>query len=95
MELSNILRTIRFGNYTNDELNMLGNAIRYRRSLLTEEKKDFLFPGLHVKFTHSRNGKVVTGVVEKVNRKFVIVRENRGNLLATNWRVPATMLERA
>ena len=89
MDLNNILRTIRFGNYTNDELNMIGNAIRYRRSLLTEEKKDFLTPGLDVKFTHSRNGRVYTGVVEKVNRKFVIVRTQ-----TQSWRVPATMLEK-
>jgi hypothetical protein len=89
MDLNNILRTIRFGNYTNDECNQLAEAIKYRRSRLTEEKKDDLFPGLDVKFTHSRNGRVYTGVVEKINRKFVIVRTQ-----TQSWRVPATMLEK-
>ena len=89
MDINELCHNIRFSNLTNDELNMISNAIRYRRSLLTEEKKDFLFPGLDVKFTHSRNGRVYTGVVEKVNRKFVIVRTQ-----TQSWRVPATMLEK-
>lgn len=89
MDINEICRKIRFSNYTNDELNMISNAIKYRRSFLTEEKKDTLFPGLHVKFTHSRNGRVYTGVVEKINRKFVIVRTP-----TQSWRVPMTMLEK-
>jgi hypothetical protein len=89
MDINEILRQIRFGSLNNDELNTINEAVRYRRSLLTEEKKDFLIPGLDVKFTHSRNGRVYTGVVEKVNRKFVIVRTQ-----TQSWRVPATMLEK-
>lgn len=94
MKLHELTYMIRFSNYTNDELNMLINAIKYRRSLLAEEKKDMLFPGLQVKFTNSRTGEVVQGFVEKVNRKFVIVRENHGSATLT-WRVPATMLEKS
>ena len=90
MDIDELCRQIRFSDYTNDELNMLGNAIRYRRSLLTEEKKDDLFVGLHVKFSNSRNGRVYTGIVEKINRKFVIVRTP-----TQTWRVPANMLENA
>ena len=90
MDINELCHKIRFSNLTNDELNMLGNAIRYRRSRLTEEKKDLLFPGLKVKFTNSRNGRVYTGVVEKINRKFVIVRTP-----TQTWRVPANMLENA
>jgi len=89
MDINELCHSIRFSNLTNDELNMIGNAIRYRRSLLTEEKKDFLTPGLDVKFTHSRNGRVYNGTVKKVNRKFVLV--DTGFQL---WRVPATMLEK-
>ena len=89
MDINQLCHNIRFSNLTNDELNMIGNAIRYRRSLLTEEKKDFLTPGLDVKFTHSRNGRVYNGTVKKVNRKFVLV--DTGFQL---WRVPATMLEK-
>lgn len=90
MDFNDILRTIRFGNYNNDQLNHLIDAVKYRRSQLTEEKKDDLFPGLHVKFTSNRNGRVYTGTVKKINRKFVLV--DTGTQL---WRVPANMLENA
>lgn len=89
MDINEILRQIRFGTFNNNELNTISEAIRFRRSMLTEEKKDFLTPGLDVKFTNSRNGRVYTGVVEKINRKFVIVRTP-----TQTWRVPMTMLEK-
>lgn len=90
MDFNDILRTIRFGNYNNDQLNHLIDAVKYRRSQLTEEKKDDLFVGLKVKFTSSRNGRVYVGTVRKVNRKFVLV--DTGPQV---WRVPANMLENA
>ena len=90
MDINEILRQIRFGTFNNNELNTISEAIRFRRSMLTEEKKGDLFPGLHVKFSNSRNGRVYTGVVEKINRKFVIVRTP-----TQTWRVPANMLENA
>lgn len=95
MKIHELTHKIRFSNYTNDELNMLIDAIKYRRSLLAEEKKDMLFPGLQVKFTNSRTGAIVKGYVEKVNRKFVLVREDRDNTYPLTWRVPATMLEKS
>lgn len=97
MDIQEINRAIMFGNLTNDELTSIGDAIRYRRSRLTQEKKRDLFVGLSVKFTNSRNGKVVVGTVSKINRKFVIVREapQAGGFFSTQWRVPANMLEEA
>jgi ferredoxin-fold anticodon binding domain-containing protein len=89
MDINEILRQIRFGTFNNNELNTISEAIRFRRSMLTEEKKDDLFVGLNVKFSNSRNGRVYTGVVEKINRKFVIVRTQ-----TQSWRVPMTMLEK-
>jgi hypothetical protein len=47
-----------------------------------------------VKFTSSRNGQTILGTVEKVNRKFIIVREN-GKAFGGSWRVPANMLQAA
>lgn len=90
MDINEILRQIRFGTFNNNELNTIGEAIRFRRSMLTEESKDWLKAGLGVKFTSSRNGRVYSGTVRKVNRKFVLV--DTGLQV---WRVPATMLERA
>jgi hypothetical protein len=50
--------------------------------------------GSQVKFT-GRQGRVVIGTVTKINRKFIIVREqSQGNsIFGTNWRVPGNMLE--
>jgi hypothetical protein len=90
MDINEILRQIRFGSLNNDECNQLAEAIKYRRSRLTEEKKDYLFEGVKVKFTNSRNGRVYVGTVRKVNRKFVLV--DTGPQV---WRVPANMLENA
>lgn len=95
MNIKEINSAIMFGDFTNDELTSIGDAIRYRRSRLTQEKKRDLSVGINVKFTNSRTGRVVTGTVSKINRKFVIVREapSAGGLFATQWRVPANMLE--
>lgn len=95
MDIKEINSAIMFGDFTNDELTSIGDAIRYRRSRLTQEKKRDLSVGINVKFTNSRTGRVVTGTVSKINRKFVIVREapSAGGLFATQWRVPANMLE--
>lgn len=89
MDINEILRQIRFGTFDNSDLNTISEAIRYRRSMLTEESKDWLKAGLSVKFTHTKNGRVYAGTVRKINRKFVLV--DTGLQV---WRVPATMLEK-
>jgi len=88
MDIKDIKSAIMFGDFTNDELNSINDAIRYRRSQLTVQTRRSLSLGCTVKFTNSRNGLVVTGQVHKINRKFVLV-----NAGLTRWRVPANMLE--
>lgn len=87
--------SIMFGDFTNDQLNSIIAAIKYRRGQLTKESVRDLRLGGKVKFVNSRTGGVIIGSVEKINRKFVIVREDRGNYLPRSWRVPASMLEQA
>ena len=89
MNVNELCHSIRFSDLSNDDLNLISNAIRYRRSMLTEEQKHWLRPGLGVKFTNSRNGRVYSGHVVKVNRKYVMVATG-----VQTWRVPATMLEK-
>jgi hypothetical protein len=72
--------------FTNDQLNAIGMAVKYRRNQIGKSVKTGLCIGDMVRF-NGRNGQV-TGKVSKVNRKFVIV-----NAGFTNWRVPASMLE--
>lgn len=89
-EISAINGAILAGNFTNEQLNSIGDAIRFARAQLGQQNKYTLRVGTKVKFTSSRSGMEVTGDVQKINRKFVIVKSGM-----TNWRVPANMLQAA
>ena len=88
MNIKEINSAIMFGDLTNTELDSIISAIKYRRSQLTTQTRRSLTLGCTVKFTSSRTGQDVTGKVNKINRKFVIVDAG-----FTRWRVPANMLE--
>lgn len=85
-----VCQQIMFGNFTNDELNGIIEAIKFARANITKANIRTIRAGSTVKFTSSKTGKVVTGEVTKVGRKFLIVRES-GTF--GNWRVPASMVE--
>jgi hypothetical protein len=89
-DISEINRAIISGNFTNDQLTSIGDAIRFARAQLGQQNKYTLRVGTKVKFTSSRTGMEVSGDVQKINRKFVIVKSG-----VTNWRVPASMLSAA
>ena len=91
--IQDINSTIIAGNFTNDQLNSIMTAITFARNQLATKNKFTLRKGSSVKFVSSRNGQTILGTVEKINRKYVIVREN-GKAFGT-WRVPANMLEAA
>lgn len=91
--IQDINSTIISGQFTNDQLNSIVQAVTFARNQLAQKTRFTLVKGSQVKFTSSRNGQTVLGTVEKVNRKFVIVRES-GKAFGT-WRVPANMLEAA
>lgn len=87
--IDTICKEVRFGNLNSDDLNELIMAVKYRRLVLGQEVKRSVTTGMTVKFKNSRTGKIVTGTVEKINRKNVMVREQNFGL----WRVPSTMIE--
>lgn len=87
MTLQEINRSIISGTFSNEDLNSIGDAIKFARSQIATKNKFILVKGSSVKFTNSRSGQTVNGTVEKVNRKFIIVKSG-----LTNWRVPANML---
>ena len=89
-EISAINGAILAGNFTNEQLNSIGDAIRFARAQLGQQTKYTLSVGTKVKFTSSRTGMEVSGDVQKINRKFIIVKSGM-----TNWRVPASMLSAA
>lgn len=91
LTIADINTAIIAGNFTNDQLNSIGDAIKFARAQIATQNKFTLVKGTKVKFTSSKSGQTVTGTVEKVNRKYIIVRET-GKAFGT-WRVPANMLE--
>jgi len=90
-DISEINRAIISGNFTNDQLTSIVDAVRFARAEIAQKNKYTLKVGTKVKFTNSRNGMVITGDVQKINRKFVIVKTGPLN----TWRVPANMLSAA
>ena len=88
-QIQQVNSAIMFGDFTNEELSSIIDAVKFARASIANQNKRALTLGTIVKFTSSRTGMPVTGTVEKINRKFIIVRET--NKLS-NWRVPANML---
>lgn len=80
--------TIMFGDFTNDQLNSIISAVKFRRSQLTRKTKRQLRVGSQVKFASTKTGQTVVGTVNKVAIKYVTVSTPQGL-----WRVPANMLE--
>ena len=90
-DISAINSAIISGNFTNDQLTSIIDAVKFARAQIAQQNKYTLTVGTKVKFTNSRSGMVITGDVQKINRKFVIVKTGPLN----TWRVPANMLSAA
>ncbi len=86
--IQDVNSAIMFGNFTNEQLNSIISAIKFRRAQVTKETKRSMMLGDQVKFVHPKTGRTHFGVVAKIKNKNISVRE--GN---TNWNVPANMLE--
>jgi hypothetical protein len=89
MNIKQINTAIMQGDFTNEELNSIGDAMRFARAQLVVRNKSVLTIGSNVKFTSSTRG-TISGVVKKINRKFIIV-DQPGQF--RSWKVPANMLE--
>ncbi len=94
--IQEINSTIIAGNFTNDQLNGIIQAVKFARNQIATKNKFTFVKGTKVKFVSSKSGQYIVGTVEDVKRKFVHVRENTsGRLTSGVWRVPANMLEAA
>ena len=89
MNISQVNQAIMHGNFTNDELTSIIDAVKYSRSRLTRQIKSGLMVGDNVNFNSTKLGRNVTGVITKIAIKYVTVRTATGL-----WRVPANMLTR-
>ena len=93
MNIKQVNTAIMQGDFTNEELNSINDAIRFARAQLVVRNKSVLTIGSNVKFTSSTRG-TISGVVKKINRKFIIVDSSKsGSFINNVWRVPANMLE--
>ena len=72
----------------NDQLNQLVEAVKLKRTHLSRQAVQNFLVGDIVSFTQ-RDGNQVSGRINKINRKYIIVRESASG---TQWRVPGTML---
>jgi len=86
MTAQDIIREIRLGTFTNDELNDMGRAIQFARRQLAHEVKREIRPGLTVYFK-DRYGSRIVGTVHSIKIKNAIVETANGR-----YRVPCNML---
>jgi hypothetical protein len=87
MTAQDIIREIKNGGFTNDDLNAMSQAIQFARRQLAHEIKREIHPGLTVYFK-DRSGSRIVGTVESVKIKNAVVRTN-----GLRYRVPCNMLE--
>jgi hypothetical protein len=87
LSIQDVNSAIMHGSFSNEQLESITSAVRYRRGQLGKETKRALSPGDIVKFTNPRSGRTHQGSVVKIKIKNVQIRE--GALL---WNVPANML---
>lgn len=77
------------GNFTNDQLNAIGQAIKFRRRQIGRDLKVSIRVGDTVKFYHPKLGQDLQGPVTRVKIKNILVNTVRGV-----YNVPANLLER-
>lgn len=88
--IADINQAIMFGNFSNEQLSSVLDAVKFARAQLSKVNKRQFTVGSPVKFTSNRNGRTYTGTVEKVKIKYVLVATQMGR-----FNVPAAMLEAA
>jgi hypothetical protein len=87
MSIQTVNAEILAGNFTNEQLGSIIDAVKFARSRLGQMNKRALSIGSNVNFTSTKTGVNYTGVVTKIAIKYVTVKTIGGL-----WRVPASML---
>ena len=88
LSIQDVNSAIMFGSFTNEQLDSIIAAIKYRRAQVARENKRSIMLGDVVKFVNPRSGRTHQGNVVKINIKNVKVKEG-----FTTWTVPANMLQ--
>jgi exosome complex RNA-binding protein Csl4 len=87
MSIQTVNAEILAGNFTNEQLGSIIDAVKFARARLSEKNKRSITLGSNVNFTSTKTGQNYTGVVTKIAIKYVTVKTISGL-----WRVPANML---
>ena len=87
LTIQQVNEAIMFGNFSNDQLSSIAEAVKYRRAQIVKDTKRALVKGDVVKFTHPKTGRVHQGAVVKIAIKNIKVKEG-----FTTWNVPASMI---
>jgi hypothetical protein len=87
MSIQTVNAEILAGNFTNDQLSSIIDAVKFARAKLGRQSIRALSIGDNVNFNSTKLGRNVTGVVTKIAIKYVTVRTSQGL-----WKVPANML---
>lgn len=90
MSIQTVNAEILAGNFTNEQLSSIIDAVKFARARMAEKTKRSLMLGDTVKFTSTKNGVTYMGTVQKIAIKYITVSTAKGL-----WRVPANMLEMA
>jgi hypothetical protein len=90
MNIGQVNHAILHGDFTNEQLGSILDAVKFRRSVIAQENKRTFTIGSKVKFTSNRNGQTYTGTVSKIKIKYILVTTPVGR-----YNVPASMLESA
>jgi hypothetical protein len=88
MSIQTVNAEILAGNFTNEQLGSIIDAVKFARARLGDQNKRSVTLGSTVRFTSTKNGMTYTGTVDKIAIKYVTVRTSAGL-----WRVPASMLQ--
>ena len=88
MNVSQITTAILSNDFSNDDLNVIVDAIKFKRARMTQTNIFTIRIGDNVQY-NSRDGIKKAGRVVKVGRKNIHV-----NVNGTIWNVPANMLEK-
>ena len=87
MSIQTVNAEILAGNFTNEQLGSIIDAVKFARARLGQMNKRALTIGTNVNFTSTKTGVNYTGVVMKIAIKYITVKTVGGL-----WRVPASML---
>jgi len=87
MKINDINQAIMNSDFSNDQLDSILMAVKYRRGLINREVKRDLRPGVTVSFVSNRNGRKYVGTVDSIKIKNAIVSTSLGR-----YRVPCNML---